>query len=182
MRSLKLCIKCKKRKPIKEFYKNKRRLDGLCAYCKACAKSYNVKYYTIHRKKMLRRSRKWNKLNPEKVAKAIKNYGKVHPEKVKERGRNQHLKKYKLTTKEYNRMVKAQGGVCAICGEPERMQRALSVDHDHFTGEVRGLVCSRCNSAMGFADDSPMRLRKMADYIERYLLKKSIRKKNDVNL
>jgi len=45
---------------------------------------------------------------------------------------------------EYQSMLDDQGGVCAICGHPPKTRR-LSVDHDHKTGLVRGLLCHRCN-------------------------------------
>lgn len=58
-------------------------------------------------------------------------------------------------------MVEAQDGLCAICGRPETTRscasgepRRLSVDHDHVTGQVRGLLCHGCNVAIGhFGDD-----------------------------
>lgn len=48
---------------------------------------------------------------------------------------------------DYARMLEAQGGVCAICGNPPKSRR-LHVDHDHRTGKVRGLLCFRCNRAL----------------------------------
>lgn len=57
---------------------------------------------------------------------------------------------YKLTTDHYAAMLKHQGGVCCACLQPEPVKgRRLSVDHDHTTGLVRGLLCSRCNPALG---------------------------------
>jgi hypothetical protein len=58
------------------------------------------------------------------------------------------LKRFGLTLEDYNRMLEEQGGRCAICGrEPNGQQ--LSVDHDHETNEVRGLLCQPCNLALG---------------------------------
>ena len=54
------------------------------------------------------------------------------------------LKRYGLTPQDYMKRLKAQGGVCAICGNPPKTQR-LSVDHDHKSKRVRGLLCFRCN-------------------------------------
>jgi Recombination endonuclease VII len=48
---------------------------------------------------------------------------------------------------EYARLLKAQGGGCAICGAKPKTRR-LHVDHDHKTGKVRGLLCHRCNRAL----------------------------------
>jgi hypothetical protein len=52
-----------------------------------------------------------------------------------------------VTTAQYEAMLAAQGGGCAICGNPPKTRR-LDVDHDHRTGKVRGLLCHRCNRAL----------------------------------
>lgn len=49
-----------------------------------------------------------------------------------------------VTDEQYERLLAAQGGGCAICGNPPKTRR-LHVDHDHKTGAVRGLLCYRCN-------------------------------------
>lgn len=57
---------------------------------------------------------------------------------------------YGIDLDEYERMLAVQGGVCAICDQPEKAKnRLLCVDHDHQTGVVRGLLCTRCNTALG---------------------------------
>jgi len=56
---------------------------------------------------------------------------------------------YGITLEIYNQMLKAQGGVCAICHKEDSKGNHLSVDHDHSTGKVRGLLCGRCNLALG---------------------------------
>lgn len=56
-------------------------------------------------------------------------------------------RKYGIGLEEYNLLLESQDGKCAICRvEPKKL--SLSVDHDHDTGEVRGLLCPRCNRAV----------------------------------
>lgn len=60
---------------------------------------------------------------------------------------------YGLSTGDYQRLYDAQGGVCAICQRATGASRRLSVDHDHKTGEVRGLLCRPCNTMLGHGRD-----------------------------
>lgn len=57
-----------------------------------------------------------------------------------------------------------QGGICAIC----KTEATLFVDHNHITGAVRGLICRRCNFAIGHSLEDPARLRAAAAYLEHY--------------
>jgi len=75
----------------------------------------------------------------------------------------------------YQEMLKEQGGVCAICGKPERATdkasgkiKDLAIDHCHATGEVRALLCSNCNRALGLFNDDPAMLAKARSYVLRY--------------
>lgn len=54
-----------------------------------------------------------------------------------------------------------------ICNQPERQEILLSVDHDHISGHVRGLLCRNCNSAIGLLRDDPELIRRAANYVER---------------
>lgn len=75
-------------------------------------------------------------------------------------------KKYGLSESDYAVMYTAQGGRCAICKGQERDgTKRLSVDHNHVTGKVRGLLCDRCNRCLGGAMDNPDRLEVMAAYL-----------------
>lgn len=57
---------------------------------------------------------------------------------------------YKLTPEQYDAISAWQQHVCYVCGQPEPVKnRRLSVDHNHDTGEIRGLLCSRCNPIIG---------------------------------
>lgn len=77
---------------------------------------------------------------------------------------------YDIDHEVYDQMLERQGGVCAICHKPppERANGGvLHVDHDHATRKVRGLLCRRCNPALGAFDDDPGRLRRAAEYLEK---------------
>lgn len=78
---------------------------------------------------------------------------------------------YGLTVERYDEMLKAQGGVCAICGNPQKWGKTsrdnLCVDHDHETGAVRGLLCNGCNRAVGFFGDDPVILARAISYLAR---------------
>ncbi len=68
-------------------------------------------------------------------------------------------------------MFRAQGGLCAICrsSRPTHGQeRALQVDHCHASGRIRGLLCRDCNMTLGVMKDDVLRIRALADYLERY--------------
>jgi len=92
----------------------------------------------------------------------------------KEFNREQYLlRTYGVNLQWYNEVLASQSERCAICQEFERIidaktgqPKLLVVDHDHKTGQVRRLLCHRCNIALGQADDSPELLRKMAAYLE----------------
>lgn len=73
-------------------------------------------------------------------------------------------KLYGLSMLDYEKMVDSQAGTCAICHE-ENKGKNLRVDHDHETGVVRGLLCDRCNKAIGQFEDNPVLLRSAIDYI-----------------
>ena len=77
---------------------------------------------------------------------------------------------YSLSPDAFDAMVAAQQNRCAICDRDMGGGRQRHIDHCHDTGRVRALLCRQCNSALGYAEDSPERLRAMADYIEHHRL------------
>jgi hypothetical protein len=78
---------------------------------------------------------------------------------------------YKLSHAEYMARYEAQQGLCAICRRPgavaNRADR-LAVDHNHQTGEVRGLLCGKCNAAIAYLLESPAILQRAVAYLEQY--------------
>lgn len=75
--------------------------------------------------------------------------------------------KYGLTSEDYEEMLKRQNGVCAICCQHDPSGKLLSVDHNHKTGVVRGLLCTNCNTAIGKLQDSSVIAYQAARYLER---------------
>jgi hypothetical protein len=80
---------------------------------------------------------------------------------------------YGMTIEEIKACIDRLGGLCELCGRPQtRLFKGklvrLAVDHDHATGKVRGFICSSCNVVLGQANEDPVLLRKMADYLERH--------------
>jgi hypothetical protein len=76
--------------------------------------------------------------------------------------------RYGITTAEYEQMLAAQGGVCAIC-KRKPSGRRLGVDHCHLTKRIRRLLCSNCNVGLGFFCDDPDRMERAAEYLEAWL-------------
>ena len=87
------------------------------------------------------------------------------------RHRLKHL--FNMTVEQYDQMVVDQGGLCAICNQPETKVingtvSRLSVDHNHETNEVRQLLCSRCNLILGWVKDDIAILENAAAYLRRH--------------
>jgi hypothetical protein len=69
-----------------------------------------------------------------------------------------------ITHEQYLAKVAEQQGRCALCGK-QPGAKGLAVDHDHASGIVRGLLCSKCNAGLGHFDDDPRRLKKALEYL-----------------
>lgn len=98
--------------------------------------------------------------------------------KQKERKDNDYLEKtresslkrnYDLTVAEYNVMLLNQNGLCLACEiHQSQLTRPLAVDHNHETGDVRGLLCTNCNSALGMVEENSRVLYGLISYLEQY--------------
>lgn len=94
----------------------------------------------------------------------------LQTEKGKDSVKKTQLKRhYNLSLEDYKKKLKEQNHKCAICGIDEAdLSRALHVDHDHDTKEVRGLLCVSCNVGLGhFKDDSNL-LSEAISYLQKY--------------
>ena len=152
---MKTCSKCGVDKDLEEFGKDRSKKDGKRADCLKCAAA---------------QSRAWRAKNIAKARESKTLWEKSNPDWHRF---NSIKKKYGISKDQYESMHTSQRGVCDICGEPETARfkgktKALAVDHCHETGEVRSLLCSRCNLMLGKAKDSPDLLDKAAAYLRHH--------------
>lgn len=143
MLDTKRCRDCGRDLPLGEFSPTKAYADGRSAACKDCAAAYcRTRYAEGAISQRLSAKREWH----------------LH-------------KKYGISELEYAKLLVAQDGVCAICERPETQKaksgkvRQLCVDHDHETGEIRGLLCCRCNRAIGQLGDTHEQVSRVLNYL-----------------
>ncbi len=109
-------------------------------------------------------SREWRRDNRERAAELRKNWRLKNPDVQRHRD---YMRYYGITLDEYNFLYKQQNGKCAICKNPEiSVRKQLSVDHDHNSKKVRGLLCSNCNHGIGCLKDDINILRRAILYLE----------------
>lgn len=91
------------------------------------------------------------------------------PEAIQRRRDRRLLKKYGMTSRDYDTLLEEQKGKCAndACHVRHSDSAKLVVDHNHATGEVRGLLCSPCNVGLGNLQDSPKILQGALEYLKR---------------
>jgi hypothetical protein len=109
-------------------------------------------WYAEHRERAIAWAAEWRKNNPEK-------YSAIQVRNV--------TKKHGLTFSGFYEMLRKQGGVCAICGLTNGNKR-LAIDHDHSSGKVRALLCTKCNTGLGAFRDDVNLLMKAVGYLGEY--------------
>ena len=131
------------------------------------------RYHETHRKQEAERQRRYRLENPE-IVRAIerKKYYK-HRDKQLHSAWTRQLKSHGVTEEWYTEQFTKQNGLCAICfqsevaKDPKRGKvRRLSVDHNHTTEKVRGLLCSACNLALGIVETRPEWISRTIAYLE----------------
>lgn len=171
----KWCRRCEIVKMLDEFPLHRSMTDGRQSYCREC-------FAEIYRE---RRERAGHVVRPARIPddhKFCRGCQQVKPlsewaprrstksgyafrcrECMSRRDRDRHLAaSYGLDRDEVAALLESQHGLCAVC-----VQRpAIHVDHDHATSAVRGMLCFRCNAALGQLDDNVGRLRRAADYLQ----------------
>lgn len=145
----KRCPVCIEDKSVDEFHARSGRASGLVSLCKTCAsakgkarsKAQRAEYARSYRQRMLAEDPDYDR-----------------------RANLRWL--YGMTLEEYDAMLEAQGGACAVCGGPPMGKGRYHVDHCHSTGRVRGLLCHKCNVTLGMVQDSCEHLLALVDYLE----------------
>ena len=164
---MKTCSKCGIKKQLSEFKKHKLHFDGVYSQCKLCVKS--VRSTPEYRKKAWSSAKVWREKNPSKVKAWAKKFR--ESEHGKKYIKSDFLKRlYGVDLEVFNKMFFEQSGCCAICKKHQsELSRGLSVDHNHKTKEVRGLLCGKCNTALGLFDESTELLLIATQYLKRNL-------------
>jgi hypothetical protein len=175
---MKPCSKCKILKDDSLFSKNCTRKDGLDNQCKDCKRPYRKLHHIINKERDSANAKEWNRKykkgwyeqNRSRLLEASKKRYKENPDQHK----SWILKtKFGITLEQYNRLLKEQNYACAICKKPETVldnrnnkPKSLAVDHNHVTGEIRGLLCSQCNRSLGGFQDNPEILKQAISYLK----------------
>ena len=158
-------------KPLTEFSKSKRSNDGLQIICKKCQASKTREWYSSNKEYCIKkRSERFQKNKLQDSANVLK-WQRENPDKL----RGYHLKrKYGITLEQYNGLFINQNGLCKICNKTETAidrknskLRDLAVDHCHKTKQIRGLLCTCCNTALGLLKDNIELLEKAITYLEK---------------
>jgi hypothetical protein len=158
---MKRCKKCGESKPLNEFYKAVGMADGYRSECKACHRAAHRRWYAANREKAIARVKRWQQAYRVEYNAKQRAYRSTR----RDIEREGHLRRtFGITQAEYDELLARQGGGCAICGrKPGKI--SLHIDHDHETGEIRGLLCVGCNNALGQFDDDFDLLTRAADYV-----------------
>jgi len=153
---MKTCTKCNIEKPanLDNFPACKGNVDGLHGSCKTCRSDYRKIQYQNNKNHEKTSSLAWKLANPEIV-------------------KDSRLKKlYSIDLNQYNQMFSNQEGKCSGCERHQtELNRMLDTDHDHKTGQVRGLLCYNCNTLLGLAHDNVRTLENLIVYLNRSKIK-----------
>ncbi len=160
---MKRCKKCGELKSLDEFYRSPGMRDGRRNDCKPCNLTEKAARYRANPQPSIERVQRWQRENAERLN-ATRRRRRELPE-VKRRERAGHLmRKFGITLEQYEEMLAEQDGGCAICGrKPGKI--SLHIDHDHETDRIRGLLCFRCNNALGDFGDNGDWLVAAANYL-----------------
>jgi len=133
-------------------------------------KEYNKKYEEINKEKISLRKKEyhssearkqWKIDNKERLRMRDKEYSKQKFER-------KLVNRYGISVERYKEMFIEQNFCCAICGRHQsELSTKLHIDHNHENGEVRGLLCHTCNTAIGLLKDNIEWIRKAAEYVEK---------------
>jgi len=130
--------------------------------------AYRKKIYAENKEKILKRLKLRRDKNISKYLDREKKYREKNKIVLTYKKRDYYLfNKYKITVQDYENMFKAQEGKCAICKKHQNeFNYLLHVDHDHKTGKIRDLLCSICNTRLGYYEKSD--IDKLKEYLNKH--------------
>lgn len=163
----KKCGRCGKVKDARVFIKRMACLDGKGSWCKKCSREYTKARY-VSKQRVVDKCKRCKTL--------LKGSHRVYCSRTcKSRAynnRDRYLKtRFGITVEDYESILLKQDGKCAICRRPPNEGRrnsfVLCVDHCHHSNRIRGLLCFRCNVAIGLLSDDPEMLKRTMAYLQK---------------
>lgn len=128
---------------------------------------YGAKWRKNNAKKVREYNLRYKQEKKHEIKTQRKTYRAKNTFKISEQVRERKFRnRYGITKAEYDLLCASQEFCCAICGEQIIYPKRLNVDHDHKTGEVRGLLCGNCNRALGLFNDDPNNLKNAINYLK----------------
>jgi beta-galactosidase/beta-glucuronidase len=173
----KICNTCKEEKEIDDFGKNKNK----CKECRNSEESAKREADPTYRERERLRAKARYPKNKDKHKQVVASYNKENLNLRKDKWLR---KKYGITQEQKNKMRDKQDNICCICKNTFLDDKSACVDHCHVTQKVRGLLCKKCNSLLGYAADSIDTLKNAIQYLEQdYSSAQTVpSKKNDGDL
>ena len=162
-----MCSKCKTEKDVEAFSIARASKDGRNYWCRDCC-SKNYKKWAPNRDLEKKKAgwKAWYDADPERAKrKTLESYYRHHTERRNQQVESRLMSRYGITLDQYNEMLEAQDGVCAICKKMCTTGQRLAVDHDHETGEVRALLCKGCNFKVGQIEKDWERTKAVLEYL-----------------
>jgi hypothetical protein len=167
----KVCTICKVQKEILNFHFRNKQKQIKHNVCKDCQSLSASGWYKKNKLAHSENCKKWYLENKNKKYATAREWNEENKDHRRLKRRESHLKcKFNITTEQYEKMLKAQNGECAICFTQEfkgNGNKAV-VDHCYTSGRVRGLLCMHCNSAIGQLKESKQILLSAVEYLEFY--------------
>jgi len=108
--------------------------------------------------------KEYYKKNREKILAYGKEYSKT-PHKIRYQENHKLLKKYGISIEQRDQIIECQHGLCPICNKPLMNKSGIFVDHNHDTGKVRGVLCRKCNLAIGLLGEDVETLERGFQYL-----------------
>lgn len=120
-------------------------------------------YRENHKQEISIQRKQYRENNKDAIKESRKKYREKYKDVLKERA---YVRKYGIDMDTYNNMLENQNYCCSICGShKDNFSKMLAVDHDHITGEVRSLLCTKCNCGLGNFNDSVENLQNALNYL-----------------
>ena len=188
----KICSICKEKKPIIEFNKHSGCKFGVRPQCKKCHSIQSIKWQQKNKEHRQSYLKSWYKDNQDKVKEQRENYKDIKNEKRRlkykydedyreerlkqarewqmnnpNKRKNQRLRQYGISFEEFNFLLEKANNKCEICGYSDMSDKKIFpvIDHCHNSNKVRGVLCSKCNLALGHFNDNIDSLKNAINYL-----------------